>query len=77
MIIMQGGDQDGCHNHNTCIGGILLLQHIQLLHITSVLCFKCPFLVIHIKVKSFDFSYDPALYKRREMATKIAAIIMI
>ena len=72
---MQDGDRDGCHNHN--ISGILLLKHIQLLHITSVLCLKCPFLVVHTIVKSFGFSYDPTSYKQRKMVSKIAAIIMI
>ena len=75
MTIMQDGDQDGCHDND--IRGILLLKHIQLLHISSVLCLKCTFLVVHIIVKSFGFSYDPTSNKRRKMTTKIAAIIMI
>ena len=33
--MVKDGDQDGCHNHY--ISGILLLKHIQLLHITSEL----------------------------------------
>ena len=52
-------------------------KDIRLLHINSVLCLKCPFLVVHIIVKTFGFSYDPTSYKRRKMATKIAAIIII
>ena len=73
---MQDGDQDGCHNHNTA-GILLLKRHTITAYKNSVLCLKCPFLIVHVIVKCFGFSYDPRSYIRRKMTTMIAAIIVI
>ena len=72
---MQDGDRDGCHNHDISV--FSYQKYIHLLHVTSVLCLKFPFLVVHIIVKSFGFGYGPTSYKRKKMTSKIAAKIMI
>ena len=55
---------------------LILKRHSSVLHVNSILCLKCLFLVVHIIVKSFDFNYDPT-YKRIKLTTKLAAIIII
>ena len=55
ITIMQDGGQDGCNNH-TIIGILLLKRHSNVSYIISVVCLKCPFLVVHIIVMSFGFS---------------------
>ena len=50
---------------------------IQVLNINSVLCLKCLFLVLHIIVTCFGFSYDLTSYQQTKMMTKMAAVIAI